>query len=281
MSAGASCPDIAGKRIPCTIREVVTPACHAPHVGTAGARHEGRWHEGELLGFDLETTGVDRYVDVPVSFALISVAGGAAVTRETGLVDPGRPIPAAATRVHGITTERARSEGLPLSLAVATLVAALADASARGVPVVGMKLDYDLTMLDVLCRSTDGRGLVERGFAAPVLDVLVLDRHFDRFRRGRRTLADLCGHYGVAIANAHDAAADAEATVGVLLAMCTCFRELSEAEPSVLHRSQVLWHREWAESFDAWRRGKGMPPLDRRELDWPLPTEPPSVAVAV
>jgi DNA polymerase-3 subunit epsilon len=250
-------------------------------MGAAGAGDGERWHEGELLGIDLETTGVDRDVDVPVSFALISVAGGAVVTRDTGLVDPGRPIPAAATRVHGITTERARSDGLPLSLAVATLATALADASMRGVPVVGMKLDYDLTMLDVLCRSMDGRGLVERGFTAPVLDVLVLDRHFDQFRSGRRTLTDLCEHYGVPIANAHDAAADAEATVRVLVAMCRCFPELRAADPAVLHRSQVLWHREWAESFDAWRRGKGMPPLDRRELDWPLSTEPPSVAVAV
>lgn len=250
-------------------------------MGERGQEHGGKWHEGELLGFDLETTGVDSHVDVPVSFALVSAVGGGVVTRDAGLVDPGRPIPPAATRVHGITTERARSEGRPLSLAVALLSAALVDASERGVPVVGMKLDYDLTILDVQCRALDGRGLAERGFNAPVLDALVLDRHFDRYRKGRRSLTDLCAHYGVPIANAHDAAADAEATIGVLLAMCGRFPELCEADPHVLHRSQVAWHREWVESFDEWRRGKGMPPLDRREFDWPLPAEPPPAAVAV
>lgn len=246
-----------------------------------GQWHDGHWHEREVLGFDLETTGIDCHVDVPVSFALVSVVDGTVVARDTGLVDPGRPVPAAATRVHGITTEQALSEGRPLSMAVAMLSTALADASERGVPVVGMKLDYDLTILDVQCRRMDGRGLVARGFDAPVLDALVLDRHFDRYRKGRRTLSDLCAHYGVSIANAHDAAADAEATVGVLAAMCGRFPELCQADAVELHRSQVEWHREWAESLDAWRRGQGMPPLERREFDWPLPAEPPLAAVAV
>lgn len=245
-----------------------------------GQVQDRHWHEGEVLGFDLETTGVNCHVDVPVSFALVSVVAGAVVARDTGLVDPGRPIPAAATQVHGITTERARAEGLPLSLAVAMLSTALLDASERGVPVVGMKLDYDLTILDVQCRAIDGRGLVERGFSAPVLDALVLDRHFDRYRKGRRTLTDLCAHYGVTIAKAHDAAADAEATIGVLTAMCGRFPELRQADPDELHRSQVVWHRDWTESLDAWRRTKGMPPLERRDDDWPLPAEPPPIAAA-
>jgi len=241
---------------------------------------ERHWHQGEVLGFDLETTGVDCQFDVPVSFALVSVVGGVVVARDTGLVDPGRPIPVAATRVHGITTERARSEGRSLPLAVAMLSRALCDASERRVPVVGMKLDYDLTILDVQCRAADGRGLVERGFCAPVLDALVLDRHFDRYRKGRRTLTDLCAHYGVTITNAHDAAADAEATIKVLTAMCCRFPELRQADPEELHRSQVAWHREWTESLDAWRRAKGMPPLERRDYDWPLPAEPPPIAAA-
>jgi DNA polymerase III subunit epsilon len=259
-----------------TIPEGDTPVCHAPAVGA-----HGHWHDGELLGFDLETTGVDRHLDVPVSFALVSVVEGVVVTRDTGLVDPGRPIPAAAVHVHGITTERARAEGRPLSEAVAMLSDALVLASERGVPVVGMKLDYDLTILDVQCREADGRGLAARGFAGPVLDALVLDRHFDRFRKGRRTLSDLCAHYGVPIANAHDAAADAEATIGVLTAMCGRYPELCTGDPVALHRSQIAWHRDWALAYDKWRRGRGMSRLDPEEYDWPLPAELPPAAVAV
>ena len=64
-----------------------------------------------------------------------------------------------------------------------------------------------------------GPGAVGAGIPAPVLDALVIDRHVDRYRRGRRTLVDLCALYGVEIANAHDAAADAEAAMQVLLAV--------------------------------------------------------------
>jgi DNA polymerase-3 subunit epsilon len=238
------------------------------------------WNEGELLGFDLETTGVDRFSDVPVSYALVTVVGGSVVRRVAGLVDPGRPIPPGATAVHGITDERARSEGRPLGEVVAMLSEALADAGARGVPVVGMKLDYDLTILDVQCRRADGRGLAARGFTAPVLDALVLDRHFDRYRKGRRTLADLCAHYEVAIDNAHDAAADAEATMGVVSALCRQFPELCAQSLADLHRRQIEWHREWATSFDEWRRGKGLTPLDSRDFDWPFAGEPTAVGAA-
>jgi DNA polymerase III subunit epsilon len=241
----------------------------------------GHWPDGELLGFDLETTGVDRFSDVPVSFALVTMVGGVVVHREAGLVDPGRDIPESATAIHGITTDRARAEGHPLAEAVATLADALVVATERGVPVVGMKLDYDLTILDVQCRQLDGRGLVERGFGAPVLDALVLDRHFDRYRKGRRTLGDLCAHYEVVIDNAHDAAADAEATMGVLLAMCRRYPELGTQTPADLYRSQAEWHCKWATSYDKWRQKKGLDPLDPREFDWPIAAgSPPAASLA-
>ncbi len=155
--------------------------------------------EGELLCFDLETTGVDRFSDVPVSLALLRLRGGVVFERTVALVDPGRPIPEEATAVHGITTDEARRNGLALHAATELVAGALVDASRRGVPVVGVKLDYDLTMVDVLCRALDGRGLPDRGWSGPVLDALVLDRHVDRYRKGRRTLVDLCELYGVTI----------------------------------------------------------------------------------
>ena len=74
----------------------------------------GAWTSGEVLGLDFETTGIDRFNDVPVSYALVSVVDGVLVRSWSGLIDPGREIPADATEVHGITTERARAEGMPL-----------------------------------------------------------------------------------------------------------------------------------------------------------------------
>jgi DNA polymerase-3 subunit epsilon len=229
------------------------------------------WAMGEVLGFDFETTGVDRFNDVPVSYALVTVVAGDLVSTSSSLVDPEQEIPAGATMVHGISTERARTEGMPLKEAIELVADAVISASRRRVPLVGMKLDYDLTMLDAQSRRLcGGVGLLERGWNGPVLDAAVLDRHLDRFRKGSRTLGSLCAHYGIEIENAHDAAADALASARVLFALAARFRELHEADPHSLHKAEIGWHREWAVGYDEWRMGRGMTPMDRRDFVWPL-----------
>ena len=76
------------------------------------------WATGEVLGLDFETTGIDRFNDVPVSYALVSVDRGILVRSWSGVIDPGREIPVEATAVHGISTEQARDEGMPLREAI-------------------------------------------------------------------------------------------------------------------------------------------------------------------
>jgi DNA polymerase III subunit epsilon len=230
----------------------------------------GGWATGEVLGFDLETTGVDRFSDVPVSFALVSVVEGVVVRSWSGLIDPGRDIPAEATAVHGISTERARAEGMPLPGAIALLSDAVVAAGRRGVPLVGMKLDYDLTIIETQAVRLCGRGIVERGWHGPVLDAAVLDRHFDHEREGRRTLVDLCAHYGIELGRAHDASADAIASIEVLFALAARFDELWACDPGRLHADQVGWHLEWTRGHDAWRLQQGMVPVDPREYQWPV-----------
>ena len=234
---------------------------------------EAPWRE-HLLAFDLETTGVDRFADVPVSYAFVEVRAGVAVKRDGSLVDPGREIPPGATAVHGITSERARREGVPLGIAVRRIAETLLEASSDGVPVVGMKLDYDLTMVDSCYRRETGRGLADNGFRGPVLDALVLDRHLDRYRRGRRTLVDLCAHYGVFIEQAHDASADAKAAAEVVLALCDRYPELRRVSPGELFVSQQGWHRAWVESFAQWRSHKGLHPMDDEDAAWPIASAP-------
>jgi DNA polymerase-3 subunit epsilon len=77
-----------------------------------------------------------------------------------------------------------------------------------------------------------------------VLDGLVLDRRVDRYRRGRRTLGDLCRHYEVDVDCLHDAASDAEAAIGVVRAICRRYARLGVTRPHELHRRQVVWHRQ-------------------------------------
>ena len=108
---------------------------------------------------------------------------------------------------------------MDLSEAIKMVTKVVVSASERGVPVVGMKLDYDLTMLDAQSTRLHGNGLAAHGWSGPVFDAVVLDRHVDQYRKGSRTLAALCAHYGVEIVNAHDASADAIASIKVLLAL--------------------------------------------------------------
>ena len=239
------------------------------------------WTTREVLGFDFETTGVDRFNDVPVSYALVTVVATEVTNIDAGLINPGRPIPEEATEVHGISNERAQAEGLPLRDAIEKVADAVLSASRRGVPLVGMRLDYDLTLLDTQCERLLGQSLVERGWCGPVLDASVVDRHLDRYRPGRRTLGALCELYGIDIGNAHDAAADAIASINVLIAMFARYGQLRHSEPAFLHEAQKQWHSQWAVNFDEWRRSEGLEPLDRRDHVWPVaPFElPPAQAV--
>jgi DNA polymerase III subunit epsilon len=230
----------------------------------------GAWPTGELLGLDFETTGIDRFNDVPVSYALVSVVEGIVVRSWSGLIDPGREIPAEATAVHGISTERARDEGMPLREAIAMVSDAVVAASARGVPLAGMKLDYDLTLLETQARELCGWGPIERGWCGPVLDAVVIDRHFDPDRKGRRTLVDLCAYYGIEIGHAHDASADATASIEVLFALALRHDALWGSDLLRLHRDQIDWHREWTQGYDSRRIAEGMIPTDPRDYVWPV-----------
>jgi DNA polymerase-3 subunit epsilon len=192
------------------------------------------------------------------------------VTSWSGLIDPGRPIPGGATEVHGISTERARDEGMPLPEAISLVSDGVVSASGRGVPLAGMKLDYDLTILDTQAQLFGGRGIIERGWCGPVLDAVVIDRHFDPDREGRRTLVDLCALYGVDIENAHDASADAIASLEVLFALAARYEPLRECDLAQLHEDQARWHRQWALSYDGWRLSQGMIPIDPRDYEWPV-----------
>jgi DNA polymerase-3 subunit epsilon len=201
---------------------------------------------------------------------LVSVVDGVAVRSWSGLIDPGRDIPLDATAVHGITTAQARTEGMPLAAAVALLSDAVVAAGERGVPLVGMKLDYDLTILDVLGVRLRGEGLAQRRWRGPVLDVGVLDRHFDTERQGRRTLGELCAHYRVELEDAHDAWADAVASVRVLFALADRFASLRVTDVAQLHEAQIGWHRQWTHDCEQWRQDRGKAPADPRDYVWPV-----------
>jgi DNA polymerase-3 subunit epsilon len=59
----------------------------------------------DFVALDLETTGLDAGRDAAVAVAVVPFRGGAPIGGYETLVNPGRPIPAASTRIHRITDE--------------------------------------------------------------------------------------------------------------------------------------------------------------------------------
>jgi DNA polymerase-3 subunit epsilon len=165
------------------------------------------WWQGRMVGFDVETTGTDVESDRIVSAAVCKVGGGEPEDSMSLLVDPGVEIPEAASAVHGITTAQVVADGLEPEKVLRSIHYAMAQAVGQGWPVVAFNARFDLTMLDRECRRygiTPPEGLF-------VVDPMVIDKHLDRFRKGRRTLAAICEAYGVDLPadEAHTAGADA------------------------------------------------------------------------
>jgi len=218
------------------------------------------WVDGPLLGFDTETTGVDVEHDRIVTAALVRRDPSGTRVR-TWLLDPGVEIPEGATAVHGISTEHARAHGVVPGPALDEIAALLVEALREGVPVVAYNAGFDLALLDAELRRHRLPTVRDRlaGEARPVVDPLVLDRAEDPFRRGRRTLSDLCGHYTVTEqGDLHSADVDVVATLDVLARIVATYPHLAELEPDALHDYQVMAHEEWAVDFNAWRTRKGL-----------------------
>lgn len=229
------------------------------------------WHLRPLAAFDLETTGVDLEQDRIVTAAVIETAADGSLSAERSwLVDPGVAIPVEATAIHGISSERAAAEGLPAAEAVAAITDALARVLAAGTPLVIMNAPFDLTILDRECRRHGVVPLVDRSCPlGPVLDPLVLDKHVDRYRKGKRTLEALCAHYRVRHSGAHEASADAAAAAAVARSIGRSSPRLARTPLSELHDLQVRAAAEQAASFKAYLRRIGRDSA-RVDPSWPL-----------
>ena len=157
-----------------------------------------------LCVVDLESTGSDPATDRVVEVAVVSIAPDGTEDLFATRVNPGRPIPAAATAIHGIGDADVRDAPTFPALAPA-LARRLAGCDLAGFGIVG----FDLPLL----AAEFGRAGVPFALAGrAVLDALAVYRRFEA-----RTLAAAVGFYlGREHTHAHAAAADAAAAAEVL-----------------------------------------------------------------
>lgn len=227
------------------------------------------WIHSPMIAFDLETTGVDVESDRIVTAAVVSI-NGADKYASRWLVNPGIEIPERATAIHGITNRQAQAEGVAPDQAIAEIVNILATGLEAETPIVTMNGVFDLTILDRECRRYGIATLDDQlDRVAPIIDVRVLDKRVDPYRKGGRRLADLCETYGVKHDGAHDSCEDALAAARVAYKIAGRYSEIGRFTPAELHKRQVDWYAEQRADFAAYRRKKGEP-LDDENPAWPI-----------
>jgi DNA polymerase-3 subunit epsilon len=206
------------------------------------------WHAGPFLAFDTETTGTDCDIDRIITATTVLLQPGAEPVVTSWLINPGVPIPAEATAVHGITDDHALTHGRPPEQCLAEIEAHIVWAQGDGIPILAFNASYDLTILDRELRRHLGPGVVGLS-PVLVLDPFVIDKAVDRYRKGKRTLTAACEHYGVRHGGAHDATADALAAARVMWALARRYPRVGAMSLPELHEAQQQWAAEQAASF--------------------------------
>lgn len=217
--------------------------------------------------FDLETTGIDVENDrVVTAHVGVLNADGREIAARDWLADPGIPIPEGATAVHGVTTEHARRLGRPAGEVVAEVTAALRSLLSQGVPVVAYNAAYDFSLL---AHEAHRHGITPLENPSPIIDPLVIDKAYDRYRPGKRTLQVVAALYAVQLEDAHEAAADAVAAGRVAQALARQFVLPDTLDE--LHTRQIGWARSQAASLTEYfiRIGR-LDPEDRLDGTWPV-----------
>jgi DNA polymerase-3 subunit epsilon len=180
-----------------------------------GGRVTVPWFEIPMTVLDIESTSKDPTEARIVTAAVGYVGGGKPTDLHTLVSAVEFDIPEEATQIHGWTTKRAREEGIPPS-DVLDVIMGMIDGRPAGGVVVAFQAAYDLTVTD---HELMREGKSYPWHTVPVVDPLLLDRHLDKYRPGKRDLATTCEHYRRALGRpkplldaAHQAGADAIAT---------------------------------------------------------------------
>lgn len=220
-----------------------------------------------LAVFDLETTGIDeREARIVTAYiGTLDATGEVMPGSKSWLANPGIEIPAAASAVHGITTEFAIANGAEASLVVSEIVETLKDLMSRGIMVVAYNAAYDFT---VLHHEAARHGITPLE-PTLVFDPMVIDKKLDQFRKGKRTLTQACEVYSVQLDDAHEASADAIAAGRVALAVASKFADELPATAAELHACQISWKQDQDVSFAGWMQ-KNVDPNFAFVPGWPL-----------
>ena len=218
-----------------------------------------------LAVFDLETTGVNIEDARTVEIAVLRIEPSGAFASHSRRVNPGRPIPAEATAVHGITDEDVAHE--PSFRDIAPRLARFLD----GCDLAGFNIGrFDIPVLEA---EFSRAGLVFSMEGRRVVDAQGIFHHHEP-----RDLAAAVRFYtGSAIEDAHSARGDLVSTLYVLRGQLDRYgdlpRDVAELDQLAPRRRYLVWR-----DGDPWLdfgRHRGRPlgeavPDDPSYFDWIL-----------
>lgn len=167
--------------------------------------------EARILVFDTETTGVDPAEARIVELGAVAIAAGRSTEKLHTFVNPGCPIPAEVSAIHGVTDEDVASA--PTFADLASRVAE----RFRGFDVVAgyNAAHYDVPLINAELARAGSDFRVDLG---RVLDPVVFVRWHLRHLR-ERTLGAMCERFGIELDGAHSAVADSIAAGRVLFTL--------------------------------------------------------------
>jgi DNA polymerase-3 subunit epsilon len=156
--------------------------------------------------FDTETTGLSPSDDEIISIGAVRIVNGRLLRQESfdRLIDPGRPVDPAATRIHGISAEML--DGQPTIEEVLPLFARFA----QGTVLVGHNVAFDLRFLELKEARTGVR------FTQPVLDTLLLSAVLSPDEEDH-SLEAMAARLGASVVGRHTALGDAMLTGEIFL----------------------------------------------------------------
>jgi len=223
-------------------------------------------------GWDTETTGPDATEARIVTAAIIARGGGAGDRIQTWLINPGVPIPAEATAVHGIDDAKAQAEGQDPKTALAEIADTLTRIIEFGLPLVAFNTSFDWTVLHYDLQRHGLLTMADRlGDVTPTLvDPHVIDKQYDRYvsGSGQRKLQPTAQRYGIEITDWHTADADADAALRIAEAQFEKYPHLNTFAPRELYLAQQIWRgTQQASLQDYFRRTDPQAVVDP---GWPL-----------
>jgi DNA polymerase-3 subunit epsilon len=214
------------------------------------------YFHGPLLGFDIESTGVDPFEDRIVTFSMVySAYKDANPEILEWLIDPGVEIAEGASDVHGITTAYAQEFGKQAHNAMPFIARRMERIAELGIPFVIYNAPFDTTMLwQEFQRYNVPLKFTQEELYSKVIDPLVIDKACDKWRKGSRKLTDTAKLYGYDLTNAHNSTADVEATIHITRQLGKHFKP--EMTLEMLQEFQKDAKIEQSTSFQKYLRNK-------------------------